>query len=66
MMRLMKCIGEIVGIVHIMISRVLSFSADAPGLKNMAKVRARKFLEVSLIKAASSLNREGSSEKGFI
>jgi len=64
MILIITCIKPIVGTVNIMISQVPPFSGDAHGLKSMAKVRARKFLEIGLIKAASSLNGENEGSKG--
>lgn len=62
MMLKITCIEPIVGTVNTMILLVVPFSADADGLKSMAKERARRSLEMSLIKAASSLNRESNLE----
>ena len=61
MMLIIKCINQIVGTVNIMISKVLLFSVDAHGLKSTAKVRAKKFLKILSIKAASftSLESQG-------
>jgi len=54
-------IKAIVGTVNIMISPVLPFLVDAHGLKSTAKVRAKKFLKILSIKAASftSLENQG-------
>jgi hypothetical protein len=65
-MLIIKCNNPIVGTVNIMTSQVLPFLVDAHGLKDTAKARARKFLKISLRKAASSLNRESNSRNGFI
>lgn len=65
-MLIVKCNNPIVGTINIMTSRVLPFLVDAHGLKGTPKTTARKFLKISLIKAASSLNRESNSRNGFI
>jgi hypothetical protein len=58
MIQIITYINPIVGIVNIMTSQVLSFLGDAHGLRSTTKERARLFLEIWLIKAASSLCRE--------
>jgi len=65
MILIIACIEPIVGTVNIMISQVLPFSVDAHGLKSMAKERARKFLEIELIKAASSLSLKNEKRSHF-
>jgi len=62
---IITCIEPIAGTVNIMISQVLPFSVNAHGLKSMAKVRARKFLEIELIKAASSLSLKNEKRSHF-
>jgi len=65
MILIIACIEPIVGTVNIMISQVLPFSVDAHGLKSTVKVRARKFLEIELIKAASSLSLKNEKRSHF-
>jgi len=63
MILIIACIEPIVGTVNIMISQVLPCSGDARGLKSTARARAGKSRGMSLIKAASFLNRKDDPER---